>query len=94
MLAHLHTEVQVDIALPELEQLDSTCLSNFAMRSFAALVGVERETVRAPRRSIMVVALEKRRQSKYDGLVDRFMTELFITGATPMRSWVVPLCGT
>ena len=52
------------------------------MRSFAALVGVERETVRAPRRSIMVVALEKRRQSKYDGLVDRLMTELFITGAT------------
>lgn len=56
------------------------------MRSFAALVGVERETVRAPRRSIMVVALEKRRQSKYDGLVDRLMTELFITGANLMRA--------
>ena len=82
------------MALPLQKQLDATCLRNFATRSFAALVGVERETVRAPRRSIMVLALEKRRQSKYDGLVDRFMTELFITGATLMRSWGVPSCRT
>ncbi|KAK9845911.1 hypothetical protein WJX81_005785 [Elliptochloris bilobata] len=49
---------------------------------FAALVGVEQQTARTGRRSMLIVALEKRRQSKFDGLVDRFMTELFITGDT------------
>jgi len=44
-------------------------------------VGVERQTARSPRRSVLVLALEKRRQNKFNGVIDRLMTELFITGA-------------
>ena len=50
---------------------------------FAAAVGVEKETARTGRRSLVVLALEKRRESRFDGLLDRLMTEMFITGAGP-----------
>lgn len=49
-------------------------------------MGVERHTAKSPRRSVLVQALEKRRQNKFNGIVDRLMTELFITGTAGVAS--------
>lgn len=48
---------------------------------FVAAVGIEKLTVRTGRHSLVVLALEKRRESRFDGFLDRAVTELFITGA-------------
>ena len=48
---------------------------------FVAAVGMEKLTARTGRHSLMVLALEKRRESRFNGWLDRLVTELFITGA-------------
>ena len=48
---------------------------------FVAAVGMEKLTARTGRHSLVVLALEKRRESRFDGWLDRLVTELFITGA-------------
>ena len=44
-------------------------------------MGMEKLTARTGRHSLVVLALEKRRESRFDGFLDRVMTELFISGA-------------
>ena len=51
------------------------------MARFVAAVGMEKLTVQTGRHSLVVLALEKRRESRFDGWLDRLVTELFITGA-------------
>lgn len=51
------------------------------MTRFVAAVGMEKLTARTGRHSLVVLALEKRRESRFDGFLDRVVTELFITGA-------------